>query len=83
MKSEKGKLVRKLLMMGVLMTGIGFTGSQFNTDAAPTKPPCGYCEVEYRECVYKCQGQPACIEVCETQYNQCADFWCPPPAETM
>lgn len=77
MKSEKGKSMRKLLMIGALMVGVMPTGSQFNI-SADTEPPCRYCEIEYQACLEKCLGDPACKISCEWERKECPDWWCPP-----
>lgn len=83
MKSEKGKLMRKLLMIGVLMMGAAFTGPQFNTNAGPSMVCCSDCDSTFDQCVEGCyamgeegdMGQ--CWDICQRGYNQCSSHCIP------
>ncbi len=64
------KLVRRILMLTVLTTGLALSSSELVGNTAGAVTCCSQCIDNYGACLNACSTQ-ACIDKCDTVFGHC------------
>lgn len=75
MRTEMRRLVRKLLMLGVLAVALAFASSDLAGGTTSAAPCCSSCDPDYESCMAGCGGNPTCESWCQNRLFSCYR-WC-------
>lgn len=70
-RKEIQKLLRRVLILAVLMTGLTLAASGLVGNSAGAAICCDQCFENYDNCVEGCSGNPACEQACYNTLVTC------------
>lgn len=68
------RLVRRVLMLAVLTTGLALAASGLVGNNARAAICCSQCYVNFDNCLNNCNDDPGCIQGCNTTLDHCTNF---------
>lgn len=72
--TEITSLIRRLLVLAVLITGLVFATSDFGGSQAGAAICCEQCFVNFDNCLNDCSDNQACIDGCNHTLQSCHRF---------
>lgn len=70
-RTEMMGLIRRLLVLAVLITGLAFVASDLGGSKAGAAICCGQCFINYDNCYDACNGNEACEDACYSTLITC------------
>jgi hypothetical protein len=64
-------ILRKLFILGVMLTGLAFVSTSNLRSAGASAPCCEECESQLNDCLSGCGGSSSCQTACFQQNNSC------------
>lgn len=71
--TEFSKLMRRMLVLAVLLTGLAVASSGVVEDKALANIPCCQCWTNFDNCLLGCSDQ-ACVTACNVTLERCHQF---------
>ena len=72
-RTEFSKLMRRMLVLAVLLTGLAVASSGVVEDKALANIPCCQCWTNFDNCLLGCSTQ-ACVTACNVTLEHCHQF---------
>lgn len=73
-RTEFSRLMRKILVLAVLTTGLLIASSGLVEQKAGAAICCEQCWINFDNCLLNCNDDPACNQGCNTTVQHCLQF---------
>ena len=73
-RTEISRLMRKVLVLAVLTTGLVFASTGVVENNAVAAICCEQCWINFDNCLNNCNDDPGCIAGCNNTVNHCMQF---------
>jgi hypothetical protein len=73
-RTEISKLMRRVLLLAVLLTGLALTSSGLVENNAGAAICCSQCYINFDNCLNNCNDNQTCIAGCNSTLEHCTQF---------